>query len=78
MGYRDAQTETLELRITGILRDGSTVTHEIRINATTGEMQPLKIGRSGMLAPPLFWQQLRVDNDLTDQQSECVARSLAG
>jgi hypothetical protein len=76
MGERSAEAESLDLRVIGILENGDTVTHEVRINAVTGEVQPLRIGRSGSIAPLPFWQQIRAEPALTESQRSNLGRML--
>ena len=60
------------MRNTAIMRDGRSVSHDVRIQAITGEVQPLRIGPRGDL-PPTFGQQLRTHAALpTDQVAPLV------
>jgi hypothetical protein len=68
MGERAADAEVLNLRVIGILENGETVTHEVRIDPVSGEVQPLRIGRSGSIAPLPFWQQIQAEPALTESQ----------
>ena len=60
-GVRPVDVESIDLRVIGVLPDGTTVTNEIRLNARSGEIQPLQIGRSGLIAPWPFADQLRAE-----------------
>ncbi len=76
MGERAAHEEVIDIRVIGVRRDGTAVTNEVRINAVTGEMQPLKFGRSGALAPRPFWDQIQTEAPLTNEQMQSLGRSI--
>ena len=75
-GRRSANAETLDLRVTAILSDGTESTQSVRIQTRTGEIQPLDDRRSD-LAPPLFRDQFRSLAHLTDRESTALAAMLA-
>ncbi len=74
-GDRPADVERIDLRVTAILSDGRSVSYDVRIQATTGEIQPLRIGpRSD--APLPFWQKIRHQAMLDDGDVRGLARHL--
>ncbi len=75
-GQRPADVETIDLRVIGILPDGTIVTHEFRLQAITGEMQPLSIGKSGLLAPKTFLEQLKLDAMINSESLHGLANLL--
>ncbi len=74
MGERAANEEAIDLRLTAILPDGTTVVREVRIIATTGELQPLRFSRQGAIAP--FWEQIPTEPLLRRSQVEALGRLL--
>ena len=74
-GDRPADVERVDLRVTAILSDGRSVSYDIRIQAMTGEIQPLRIGpRSD--APLPFWQNIRHQAMLDETDMRGLARYL--
>ncbi len=78
MGERAANEEEMDLRIICILRDGASISNEIRINSVTGEVQPLKINSTGADTPKMFWDQLNAEPILTEGESRELGRALIG
>ncbi len=78
MGERPANEEAIDLRVVGIRPDGSLVTNEVRIQAVTGEIQPLKIGKSGLLLHQPFVDQIRAEGHLNAKQLAGLAEALGG
>ncbi|MCB1520481.1 MAG: cadherin-like domain-containing protein, partial [Hyphomicrobiaceae bacterium] len=79
MGIRAANDEYIDLRITEVRPDGTSVTHEVRVQTVTGEIQPLKIGRSGMMVPAPFWQQFgAAEHPDEDDRAYLAGRLAAG
>ena len=76
MGERAANEEVLDLRVTAILPDGTTVSREVRVHTPTGELQPLRLGKQGALAPRPFWEQIQVEPHLQRAQIEGLGRML--
>ena len=67
--------ESLELRITAILADGTESSQDVRIDLSTGEIQPLH-GRRADVGPPLFMDQFRAFAQLSDNDSAALATAL--
>lgn len=74
MGDRAANEEGIDLRLIAILPDGTTIAREVRIVTTTGELQPLRLGRQGAMAP--FWEQIQSEPLLKQSQVEALGRML--
>jgi VCBS repeat-containing protein len=74
MGQRPADEEVLDLRFTSIFADGTTLSKDVRINAPAGELQPLRLGKQGMLIP--FWEQIRAEPLLKQSQIDNLGRLL--
>ncbi len=75
MGERPVDAERIDLRVTAILADGREVSYEVRINAVTGEIQPLGVGKRAALPMP-FWEQIRAERMLTPDEIAPLARVL--
>ncbi len=75
MGERPADAERIDLRVTAILADGREVSYEVRINAVTGEIQPLGVGKRAALPMP-FWEQIHAERMLTPDEIAPLARVL--
>ena len=64
----------MDLRITAILPDGTTVSRDVRIIAPTGEMLPLRLGRQSQMLP--FWEQIHVEPLMKQAEIEELGRFL--
>lgn len=76
MGEHSVDEEWIDLRVTGVLPDGTTIVNEVRIQTSTGEIQPLKLGKSGAVSPRVLWDQLHADPAVNDRQVTALARRL--
>ncbi len=76
MGEHSVDEEWIDLRVTGVLPDGTVVVNEVRIQTRTGEIQPLKLGKSGAVSPRVLWDQLHADPAVNDRQVTALARRL--
>ncbi|MGE3916328.1 MAG: Ig-like domain-containing protein, partial [Hyphomicrobiaceae bacterium] len=75
-GDRPADVEHIDLRVIGVLPDGTSVTNEIRLNTRSGQIDPLSIGRSGLLLPPPFGLQIRAEGAVGEASLAGLARML--
>ncbi len=76
MGIHPVGEEVIDLRVTAILPDGTEVVHVVRIQTNTGEIQPLKIGRTGDVAPPMLWEQFKLQRAATTEEIDMMARAV--
>lgn len=77
IGRRDANFDTLFLKVEAIYSDGSVIVEEVKVDTATGEIQPQKTGRQGSLAPRLFGDQFNAPAVLTPDQIETLGRAIA-
>ncbi len=77
MGERPVDAEVLELHITANLSDGSTIERDVSIQAITGEIQPLVLGKRTELMP-LFTDQLQHQAQRNDNAFGKLMLALAG
>lgn len=78
IGERAANSETIKIRVEAVYDDGKVVVQDVRIDTATGEIQPLKAGQQGMLAPKLFHEQFRIQQMLSPDEVQSLGRLLAG
>ncbi len=77
IGRHDVGVENISLRIEAVYSDGSMFSENVRINATTGEIQKIADHRAENVAPPpMFSDQFRAQPLLTDSQVEGLSRAL--
>ncbi|MEQ1711729.1 MAG: Ig-like domain-containing protein, partial [Hyphomicrobium sp.] len=76
MGEHSVDEEWIDLRVTGVLADGTVIVNEVRIQTRTGEIQPLKLGKSGAVSPRVLWDQLHADPAVNHRQVTALARRL--
>jgi hypothetical protein len=76
-GHRPADSETLKLKVIGILSDGTTIERDVVIQTMSGEIQPLAGAKRAELAP-LFSDQLRTYADAQDIGFDRLQLALAG
>ncbi len=77
MGERAADEEQIDLRVTAVLRDGTLIVNEVRIQTSTGEVQPIKLGKAGSIAPSLYWDRLDAGSLLKEAEVRGLAQRLA-
>jgi large repetitive protein len=76
-GHRPADTETLQLKVIGILSDGTTIERDVVIQTISGEIQPLAGAKRAELAPT-FSDQLRTFAEAPDVAFDRLQLALAG
>jgi large repetitive protein len=76
-GHRPADSETLKLKIIGILSDGTTIERDVAIQTLSGEIQPLEGSKRADLAPT-FSEQLRTYAEAPDIAFDRLQLALAG
>ena len=77
IGERAADEEIIQIRVEAVYTDGSIVVQDVQIETSTGEIQPLKPGKQGSLAPELFGDQFRARPMLTPDQIYSLGRAIA-
>ena len=77
IGRRAANLDQLQLRIEAVYSDSTVVIEEVKIDTATGEIQPLKVGRKGALAPRLFGDQFHAPAMLSPDQIRTLGRAIA-
>ena len=77
VGKHPPSVETIELRVTAILPDGTTVTRHVTIQTSTGEIQPMKERRADA-APAMFSDELKRQAQLRDHGVEQLYQVLGG
>ncbi|MEQ1670697.1 MAG: Ig-like domain-containing protein, partial [Hyphomicrobium sp.] len=77
IGRRDANTESLSLKVEAVYSDGTVVVEEVKIDTATGEISPLKTGRQGSLAPRMFADQFHAPSLLSLDQIEHLGRAIS-
>ena len=68
IGHRAADAEAVDIRVIAILQNGGTVEHTVRLDPATGALQTVRLGTSGQLAPPKFWERIPIEPALTHEQ----------
>jgi large repetitive protein len=76
-GHRPADTETLQLKVIGMLSDGTTIERDVIIQTMSGEIQPLTALKRADLAPT-FSEQLRTFAEAPDVAFDRLQLALAG
>ena len=75
IGKYPANIDLVDLKITAILADGTTIANDVRIRTSTGELTLLRIGKSGDLSPLKFWEQIKAEPVL---EKEALGRLVRG
>lgn len=75
LGQRPADVAAVELRIVGILSDGTTIERGVTIQTSTGEIKPLN--DRGANATPLFTEQLQAENNASNAQFDQLLKALS-
>ena len=77
IGERSADEETIEIRVEAVYSDGTVVVQEVKIETSTGEIQPLNPGKQGSLSPAFFGDQFTARPMLTTDQIQSLGRAIA-
>jgi hypothetical protein len=81
-GHRPADSETLKLKVIGILSDGTTIERDVVIQTISGEIQPLEgsnlAGSKRAALAPTFSEQLRTFAEARDAAFDQLQLALAG
>jgi hypothetical protein len=73
-GRRPVDAETIDLKVTAIMADGTEASQSVRIQGPTGEIQPLKDRRADVI--PLFKDQFASGKHLSDNEAAELAALL--
>ena len=74
IGRREASVEKVDLRVEAVYSDQSTVVEYVRIDAATGEIQPLKMAENAAPAPRMFGDQFHAPSQLTPDEIQGLGR----
>ena len=77
IGEHAPDEEVINLRVEAVYSDGSTAVEEVRIQTSTGEIQPLKNIQKDATPPALFKDQLKARPTLSTGQIESLGRAIA-
>ena len=76
IGRRDAGFEKLDLKVEAIYSDQTVIVEHVRIDAATGEIQPLKMADAGQPAPRLFGDQFHAPSQLTPDEIQGLGKAI--
>ena len=75
VGKWPVSIDTVDLNVTAILSDGSTISRQVRIQTNSGEIQPIEMQKSGAL-PRTFSDELRMHASLPRGDMSRLAAAL--